>query len=187
VDGVEVTAGPIGIGPVEAALGASSLLRAVRPERAVFVGTCGAFVGTGLAIGDVVEAQRSLLASAAAAAGFAYVPAPMQREARSTWDLGARKVACATTAAITSTAEHAAQLARSTGCEVEHLEAHAFLRACEEAGVPAACLLGVSNLVGPDAHEQWKANAAAATEATIEALLVALRRGGFGENPPPLA
>ncbi len=172
-----IVAAPIGIGPVDAALGAAAAL-AERPAAAIFVGTCGAFPGTRLAIGAAVVASRSVLTASDAAAGLSYVPRPAQRIARGDEALcaelsaeGAPLVGAATVVAITRDAERAEALRRLSGCEVEHLEAHAFLRAAEVAGIPAACVLGVSNEVGPLAHEQWLAHAAAASEAAVGVLL----------------
>ena len=161
-----------GVGPEEAALGSARALEATRPSAAIFLGTCGAFPGTGLGIGAAVVVERSLLTAADAAAGLSYVPGPAQLVARADAALcaalGGRRVGAATVVAITRDAERAAQLRDATGCETEHLEAYAFLRAAELAGVPAACVLGVANEVGPRAHAEWLANGAVAAAAAIE-------------------
>ena len=175
--GRRLVAAPVGIGPVDAALGAAAAL-AERPAAAVFVGTCGAFPGTGLEIGAAVVVERSVLTASDAAAGLSYVPGPAQRTAYADRALcaalaggGAPLVGAATVVAITRDAERAAALRRTSGCEVEHMEAHAFLRAAETAGIPAACVLGVSNEVGPLAHEQWKAHAPIAAGAAVGVLV----------------
>ena len=172
-----IVATALGIGPVDAALGAAAAL-AERPAAAIFVGTCGAFPETGLPIGSAVVVERSVLSASDAASGHSYVPGPAQRIAHGDPALcaalaegGAPRVGAATVVAITRDAERAELLRRFTGCETEHLEAHAFLRAAERAGVPAACVLGVSNEVGPFAHEQWKAHAAEASGAAVDLLL----------------
>src|SRR3954452_8565662 len=74
VGSVDVLAVPIGIGPVEAALGAHMALTRFRPRCAFLVGTCGALPGSGLEIGRVVSVERALFTSGAAAAGLAYIP-----------------------------------------------------------------------------------------------------------------
>lgn len=178
--GLRVEVASIGIGPVEAALGAAEALASVRPAAAILLGTCGALPGSGLSIGDAVVVQRSILTSSDAAAGFAYIPAPMQREALADEALLSRLalrlpgVSCATVVAITHDQGHAEAEARHTGCQVEHLEAYAFLRAAERAGVPALCVLGVANDVGPDAHTQWRQFGDLAASAAVEAVIVAL-------------
>lgn len=168
----------IGVGPVEAALGAQAAL-ASRPSAAILVGTCGAFPSARLPIGRAVCVERSFLSCPDVAAERSYVPPLAQVESRADAALAASlceaaglpRVGCVTTPAITRDETSAELFAARTGVEVEHLEAHAFLRAAERAGVPAACVLGVANLVGPNAHEEWKANAAAASEAVAGALL----------------
>lgn len=175
-----LTVAPIGIGPVEAALGASELFFGGTFDLAVLLGTCGALPGSGLSIGDVVAVERSVLTSSDAAAGFSYVPGPMQGAVFSDRPLldelapGLRRVGCATVVAITRDRGHAEAEAQATGCQIEHLEAHAFLRAAERANVPAVAILGVANHVGPDAHREWLAHGDRAAAAAVEALLLAL-------------
>jgi len=41
------------------------------------------------------------------------------------------------------------------GWQVEHLEAYGVACACAGADVPFLAILGITNLVGPDAHVQW--------------------------------
>lgn len=173
-EGVYVAA--LGIGPVEAALGASEAFAARRYDAAILLGTCGALPFSNLTIGDVVAIERSVLTSSDAAAGFAYVPTPMQKDVFSNGALldtmapGVRRVGCATVVAITRDLAHAEAEARATGCQVEHLEAHAFLRAAERAGVPAFAVLGVANHVGPNAHREWLEHGHRAAAAAVEAL-----------------
>lgn len=173
---VDAAARAIGIGPVEAALGATEALRPA-PAAAIFLGTCGVFPGAAPAIGSVVVVDRAVLASAEAAAGLAYQPERMERFAQGDVRVAAAlagadlpRAGAATVVAITRDGGRAIRLREATGCEVEHLEAYAFLLAAARAGVPAACLLGVANEVGPDAHAQWRANCDAAARAAAALL-----------------
>lgn len=182
MEGWLVRAAAVGVGPVESALGTAALLREPM-DAAILVGTCGAFAGSALPIGAVTLVDRALLTSSDAAAGLAYVPGPaaaachadprLVEEVRA--HTGLAPATCATVVAITKDAAHAAALAERTGAAVEHMEAFGFLRAAERAGVPATCLLGVANDVGPDGHEQWKLHAGLASAAAIEALRAFLR------------
>jgi nucleoside phosphorylase len=70
----------------------------------------------------------------------------------------AREVTVATTLAITTDDALAAKVADLRDGDVEHLEAFAFAEACVEANVPFAVVLGVANLVGSTAREQWRQN-----------------------------
>ncbi|HEY0838606.1 MAG TPA: hypothetical protein VGD74_00330 [Vulgatibacter sp.] len=220
IDGVAVQAAPIGVGPVEAALGTALLLgeRSLLPlggiraggassspsgfdraastpsdlpeeiDAAILVGTCGAFPGSGLRIGDVALVDSSLLSASDAAAGLSYIPAPSAGVVRADPGLvgalsaatGLRASSCATVVAITKDGSRASALAAETGAAVEHMEAFGFLRAAQLAGVPAACLLGVANDVGPDGHAQWRANAAHAGKAAIDTLRAFLHASAQG-------
>jgi len=182
VEGFQVRAAAVGVGPVEAALGTAALLRESF-DAAILVGTCGAFTGSRLPIGAVTLVDRALLTSSDAAAGLAYVPgsaaAACHADPRLVGKIRAHTgivpATCATVVAITKDAAHAAALAERTGAAVEHMEAFGFLRAAERAGVPATCLLGVANDVGPEGHEQWKLHAGMASAAAIEAVRAFLR------------
>jgi nucleoside phosphorylase len=67
----------VGIGLAAAAAGTARVVADLRPCAVVFVGTCGAYHGAGLTLGDVVVSRRVRLADAAVAAGQAALPAPM--------------------------------------------------------------------------------------------------------------
>lgn len=170
-----------GVGPVEAALGAVEALKK-NTSLAILVGTCGAFPGAELRVGQAVCVESAILSASDVGAGRSYIPAPAQilsradeRLVASLAEAGLPRVGCVTVPAITRDRAAAAALAAQSGMEVEHLEAHAFLRAAERLGVPAACVLGIANFVGPTAHEEWKANATSASSAAAEALLPWLR------------
>ncbi len=53
----------VGVGLVEAALGAARVIAEKKPSRVVLLGTVGAYPGSGLSIGDVVIAERVVLAA----------------------------------------------------------------------------------------------------------------------------
>jgi futalosine hydrolase len=142
----------------------------------ILVGTCGAYAGSGLAIGDVVVATRVALASAAAARGdgallpsmtLAFEPDASLFDALVA--LGGKPAAVATTLALTTTDSLAFDLQRSLGPDVEHLEAYAVAHVCAAFGVPFAAVLAVANDVGPRGRDQWRAhhNAAEATVAVL--------------------
>jgi nucleoside phosphorylase len=162
----------VGVGLVEAALGASRALARRRPRAVVLVGTAGVYPRSGRApaVGDVVVARRIHLVSVSVARGLAYFPGPMpvtaacDRTLRS--DLArsaaARQVDVACPSAITRGAAAATALATAAGAAVENLEAFAVARAAAEVGVPFVAVLGIANQVGPRAHAQWAAHGAEA-------------------------
>lgn len=154
---------PVGIGLAAAGVG---MARALSDERAsgksvsgvVLLGTCGAFPGRGLGIGDVVIAAGVRLGSAAVARGEGAFPSPMGDALfcdTSLLRVQARSVQVATTLSVTTSDALAATMAESTACDVEHLEAYAVALACRAAGVPFLALLAVANEVGSRGRAQW--------------------------------
>jgi futalosine hydrolase len=153
-----VWAVPVGIGLPAAAVGTARALSGRSPKAVVLLGTCGAFPGRGLAVGDVVVATGVRLGSAAAARGEGAMPAPMVEVLpcdSTVLRVPGKSVQVATTLAVTTTAGLAAAMTESTGCDVEHLEAYAIALACRAAGVPFMAVLVVANEVGSEGRAQW--------------------------------
>ena len=155
-----------------AAAGAAAALAELRPRAVVLVGTCGAYRGTGLAIGDVAAGDAMRVADFSAVQGLAQFPAPMATTLAADAGIRLRLVACgahpahaATTLAITVDDATAARIAQGTEAQVEHLEAFGVATACAASGVPFGCALGVANFVGSGARDEWRAHHHAAAEA----------------------
>lgn len=164
----------VGIGPVAAAATAAAVLAERRPSAVVLIGTCGAY-RSGPPIGTVVVADRVGLSFGVAAMGLGYVPRPPAPIACAT-DLVAGvvgpRLSVLTCGAVTTDPVLADRLSDGWACE--HLEAFGVAFACQAAGVPFAAVLGVANVVGPDAHVEWlthRETAQAATRAAIRPLL----------------
>jgi purine-nucleoside phosphorylase len=162
VAGQRVEVAEVGIGLVASALGAAEVLRR-GPSAVIFSGTCGAYPG-GPATLEVAVSRRIHLVSPLAVEGRAHLPARLSPPIDGAEGLGASLVSAgavavdvATTLAVT-TDEGLARAIAGTGCLVEHMEAYAVAAACERAGVPFVAVLGVANVVGPNAHAEWKAN-----------------------------
>jgi nucleoside phosphorylase len=173
-----VVASAVGIGLPQAAVGAALRTAEARPGAVVLVGTCGAYSGAGLRVGDVVVARRVLLVDPAVVDGAAQFPDPMSlaSEADPAMHAGLARVGAspadvATTLAVTVDDRLAARIAAATGAGVEHLEAHGVASACATLAVPFAAVLGVANVVGSGAREQWRLHHRSAAEAAIRALL----------------
>lgn len=73
------------------------------------------------------------------------------------------------TPGITITSELAQVL--SQGSDFENLELYGVALAATDFGVPWGAVLGVSNVVGPDAHPQWRENHLAASQSAQSLLL----------------
>jgi nucleoside phosphorylase len=178
-----VVARAVGIGLPMAAAGAAMHVGERRPGAVVAIGTCGAYAGSGLALGEVVVARKMRLVDLSVLRGSSQYPEPMSVVTEASPALSgaiaratsARMVDVATTLGITVDDIGAALIARTTGAEVEHLEAHGVATACAARGVPFAAVLGVANVVGADARAQWRIHHRSAAAAAVEALLRWLR------------
>jgi nucleoside phosphorylase len=176
-----VTARPVGIGLVEAAIGAARAISEVRPGVVIFVGTAGVYPAArgAPAVGAAALAARIQLLSSAAVRGQAYFPPVLPTRVDTDPALRAQLVAAtalpeadlACPLGITQTAATAARTAAATRCALENLEAFAVGRAAARADTRFAAVLGVSNVVGPTAHEEWKTHAEAAAAAACDAVI----------------
>jgi len=166
---LSVVARPVGIGMVAAASGMAARLVRMEPRAVVLVGTCGAYPGTQLAIGEVIVARSVLLLEPAVLDLEAAFPEPMSARVEAHPSLsaaigasGARAEDVGTTLAVTTSDPLAARLGRDAGVAVEHLEAFAVATACAMHNVPFAGVLAVANAVGSVGREQWRKHHAAA-------------------------
>lgn len=159
----------VGVGAVVAAAATARLLLQHPPSRVLFVGTCGAYDGR-LVLGDVLVAEAAIATSLDELEGRAYRPARERTRFEATWSLplALPAHAVAVPPAITTSLDGARRLA--TVAAAEHLELTGVFAACHAAGVPVAAALGVANVVGPDAHAEWRANHARVSRAVVEAV-----------------
>jgi purine-nucleoside phosphorylase len=179
----------VGVGAVDAAVGASLAIAQVAPAQVIFVGTAGRYpsaaTARALPIRSVALPDEVLLLSTAALRGDGYFPAPLVQ--RSAADLSlvealraasprfAWRGAAATALAITRSAALARRISKASGADVENLEAFAVARAAARAGVPMAAVLGIANTVGPAAHTEWRRHHLAASRAACEVVWAWLR------------
>jgi len=167
--------GITGIGALTAAVETARLVAAHRPDRVLFVGTCGA-LDDRLRVGDVIAATEAIATCVEERTGGAYRPEAERVRWPATWPLPFPAHAAAVPPAITRTAEGARALAGAAA--VEHLELTGVFAACHAARVPVAAALAVANRVGPGAHAEWVAQHARASAALVEALRAAGVLGG---------
>lgn len=162
-----------GVGALEAAATVARLLAEERPERVLFVGTCGAYDAR-LAIGDLILAGAALAASLDELEGRAYRPERERVRWEATWRpaLPFPVHEVAVPPAITRTRDGAHRLAAIAAAE--HLELTGVFAACHLARVPVAAALAVANRVGPDAHAEWRANHVRVSRDLVAALAPAL-------------
>jgi purine-nucleoside phosphorylase len=159
--------GVTGVGALTAAVETAHLVATHRPERVLFVGTCGA-LDERLRVGDLVCATETLATSVEERTGRAFRPEGERVRWPATWPLPFPAHAVAVPPAITRSEEGARTLAAVAAAE--HLELTGVFAACHAAGVPVAAALAVANRVGPGAHAEWAANHAQASRSLLEAL-----------------
>lgn len=186
--GLEVVAKAVGIGLATSAAGAASRIAALKPRAVVLVGTCGVYArATSLVVGGVAIGRRVVLGDLAVARGEAAYPEPMSTEATCDRALaeglvahGGRQVDVATTLAVTTNDGSAAAIAEGISCDAEHLEAYGVAAACAAEAVPFVAVLGVANVVGARARDEWKRNHRAASDAAIAVLVKWMEAGAAG-------
>jgi len=167
--GIELNIGAVGIGPVDAALGTARLIAKHAPKTVLLLGTAGATRQFSTALGAVIVATETRLVDGATVEGRAAMPYASEAIAMDAeWverfaSAGATKALVANTLGITTNDELADKLAAAA--QVEHLEAYGVARACEQANVRCAIVLGISNLVGSEGRAQWRANHLSASAA----------------------
>jgi futalosine hydrolase len=160
----------IGVGLVDAAIGAARVVASRKASGVVLLGTAGAYPGSGLAIGDVVVAESIVLASPTGALVTDAMSAAIETDAGlvarfAAARVDAKRARVATTLAITTDDDIARALEASTRAHVEHLEAFAVARVCALANVPFTAVLGVANGVGARGRDEWRANHESASAA----------------------
>lgn len=156
-----------GVGAVSAAAATTEALAVHRPERVLFVGTCGAY-DERLPLWECLSAREVVATSLDELEGRAYRPAIERTRWEPGWNLPLPACIVAVPPAITRSADGARRLAAVA--EAEHLELSGVFEACRRAGVPAAAALVMVNAVGPAAHEEWKAHHAEGSRRLIAAL-----------------
>ena len=180
-----------GVGAITAAATTARLIAELKPDRVLFIGTCGAS-GPGLAIGDAIEVAEALSISIDEVEGRAYRPKIECVRWPATLvfspPLGIPACTVAVPLAITKTVEGAEALSKFAAAE--HLEVAGVFAACHGAGVPCGAVLVVANRVGPEVHADWKAHNRRVSLALVELLKAKGVFGGVGpehQAPPELA
>ncbi len=189
IAGREIAAEAVGIGLPGAAVGAATRIATLAPRAVVMVGTCGVYAlsRTALPVLRVAVARRVRLVAPAVVEGRAAFPDPMSLACDAAGAMSTALVAAggvhadiATTLAVTTDDALADRISRASACAVEHLEAYAVARACATFGVPFAAALGVANIVGSTARDEWRTHHRAAGDAAVALVVAWLDAGAAG-------
>jgi futalosine hydrolase len=186
VPGVDIDIRISGVGPVAAALATQAALSALRFDLAISAGIGGAFLGSGLNIGDVALASEIVQADLGAWDGESFLPlrelglevAPGNAGRFACWPgvSGLVSGPFVTVSSVTGSAAGAAELLRRVpGALVEGMEGAGVAHAALLAGVPVTEVRGVSNFVGPRERSAWRiAEALSALDGGLRQVLEAL-------------
>src|SRR5678815_5727832 len=96
IDPARLALGTVGVGAVDAAVGAAAAIAAARPARVIFVGTAGAYPRgrATAALGTVAIGGELHLVSTAALRGDGYLPEPLVTRTAASASLNAALAAC---------------------------------------------------------------------------------------------
>ena len=142
-----------GIGPVAASFGLTHCLKDHAPEIIITLGTAG-IINTGkFKIGDIVLAQK---VSTDSASPDVYTPekngnleCPLPSMFENANVFCPQEITC-------SEARRTILLGKNY--DIENLEAYAFYFVAKKFQIPIMGFLGLTNIAGPNAHEEWKKN-----------------------------
>lgn len=165
-----ITTGITGVGLIDAGIGTTRIIEQQKPEQIIFMGTCGAYPDSMLAIGDVLVADEVMIGSGDIACGWMRFPKLLPDRLKCNRLLSHAiitraggyneshihrgDVAC--TLGITEMDELAESLHEHDEADVENLEAFSVLRAAGD--IPTAVVLGVTNIVGSRGGRDWAKN-----------------------------
>jgi nucleoside phosphorylase len=187
VNGVAISCKTVGVGLPNATSGTTTRLMQLRPRGVVLVGTAGVYTGATANVGEVVVARRVHLVEPAECEGRAAMPDPMARtiECNAMMAAGlnhgrAPTLDLANTLVVTLDEALGGRVAQSTSCAVENLEAFGIANACALQNVPFACVMGISNRVGPTGRDEWRQYHKAAAQAACEVVNRWLLAGVMG-------
>ncbi len=149
----------LGIGFLDAALNLEKLLRSQTIEQIIFIGTAGSY-NKALLIGEIVSVNSTAALNLGALLGLAYVPAKQE-----SFKLEAFKdfksALCFSSLEISREEIIAEKLIVQNSAEkflVENMELYGVAAVAAKNKIPLKSLLGITNYINPNAHEDWKVN-----------------------------
>lgn len=166
-----LVAAAVGIGPVAAAVGACRWLTRFQPRQVLLLGTAGVYPGCGLALGQAVQVAEAMQLDGACELGLARYPLLGAEEAvqAQAWPGEIPPVRVGCLIGLTLDADLAQRIGHRRQLQLENMEAYAVGKAAQAFGASWSAVLGISNQVGPQGHEQWKQHRHQAQEAAFAA------------------
>ncbi len=149
----------LGIGYLDAALNLERIIKKNDLKQIIFLGTAGSFNKNH---DEIVEVESTELLNIGSNLDISYPAKHGRYEVYKTEkklsDL--KTCHCLTTAEITKDSAFAELISKKYDDEIllENLELYGLAKVASEAGIPWNALLGVTNSIGENAHEEWKVN-----------------------------
>lgn len=158
-----------GIGPVAATFGLTQFLQKHQPQQIIALATAGIIQKNKYNLGDIVVAE---IVATHAGSLQTYVPQIQESVIHCTPRIhhSLKKAKVYAPQEITRGQEWADFLTQ-TDFDVEHLESFAWAYVAQKFGIPATIILGLTNFVGPHAHQQWQQNEAAVMQKITQNIL----------------
>lgn len=141
-----------GIGPVAATFGLTHFLEDHKPEKIYCLGTAGIINQDKYRIGDIVCASQ---VSSNSYSEHAYSVEKM-KDISIPVSPGFTESRVYCPQEISKTEKKRLSLEKHH--DIENLEAYAYAFVAQKFKIPVSIVLGLTNIVGPEAHAQWKAN-----------------------------
>lgn len=172
----------VGVGLVEAGIGAALALAEASPTAAILIGTAGVFRQQPWKPPQAVAVDKVFL-GLGDPPSVAERPAPMSSQLvtapRLTASLakaaGVSRANVVCPLAITRGPARSRRLVQETGAALENLEAFAVVHAAHTLSVPITAILGIANQVGPQGGAQWRAHGADAAAQACAAVIAWLK------------
>jgi len=171
---------PLGIGFLDAALNLQQILNKKKFDHIVFLGTAGSYTRD-LDLGEIVSVSAVSLLNFATVLGFGYNPVqyPTFFAERLFLDQKLKPVQCLSGLEITNNENFAQSIVTDypeSGL-VENLELFGVAKVADAMQIPWSALLGVTNYIAKDAHQQWHERHQEVSEQLCKAFLEALQQG----------
>lgn len=175
-----VVTATLGVGLVSAASRISSILEHHSISRILFTGTCGVLTPAIVSIGDIVRARTLYSGDTGAFDGANHVPDLMPTTVTPARFLEPRRFVqdCDVLSPLSIThSEDGATVLRNRFPDgiVENLECFAVAWNAALRAIPFEAILGVTNIIGPNGHAEWRAHherVSAAVQAWIQFSLI---------------
>ena len=170
-----------GVGKVNAAASTAGLIERCQPRLVINTGCAGAYIGSGLAIGDLVVADEEVLADDGVAVGdgwkdlrYMNLPSidqggvrcynvlPLSRHASDKalqcaeyYGISLKCGRSATVSTCSGTRHYADELSQRWHALIENMEGAAVVQVCLRSGIDCLEIRGISNLVGERDLKTW--------------------------------